>query len=595
MWGPPIGGELDEKKKIVNLALELLSILAGLLTVLSPCILPILPALLSASVTTRLRHRPFWIVAGLASGFTLFGATFTLFGSFSGLSGTLLRQAAMVILFFFGVSLIWPRLWEKMGNRISALAQRLTGTSRLVREEGRLGSLLIGGSLGLIWAPCAGPILGIVITLATVQRSFGQTLLLMGGYALGASVPMLLIGYGGQRMSRKIQRFRSWGPIAHKALGSLTIVTVIGLHFHLDTLLLSRLPGRLFIASQIETMFLGEKDAALLPQASAQAASTESAPLPVLGRMPEFSRIAGWINSPALTSAGLRGKVVLVDFWTYSCINCIRTLPYITKWYEKYQDQGLIVVGVHTPEFSFEKEEANVKQATVRHGIRYPVALDNDYGTWNAYDNHYWPAHYLIDAQGRIREEHFGEGDYEETEKVIQTLLAEARLLHKPLNLELPRGSVDLSRIRSFETYIGYGRAHNFSSPKGIIPDAVMTYSAPGTLRLNQWAFTGSWRIGEESALLAAPGGTIQFRFAAPKLNLVMAGEGRGSEGKVFLDGRSIAQDLRGEDVGRDGRVRVTDSRLYNLVALPPGDEQDHLFELVFDQPHVSLFAFTFG
>ena len=171
--------------------------------------------------------------------------------------------------------------------------------------------------------------------------------------------------------------------------------------------------------------------------------------------MPEFSQITAWINSPGMSSSDLRGKVVLVDFWTYSCVNCIRTLPYVTQWYEKYKDQGLVVVGVHTPEFSFEKEVSNIRQAVLRHGIHYPVAVDNDYGTWNAYNNRYWPAHYLIDARGRIRQEHFGEGNYEETEQAIQALLAEAKLLHKPVNLEAPKGSVDFYKIHSFETYIG--------------------------------------------------------------------------------------------------------------------------------------------
>jgi len=588
----------------MNWGLELLSILAGLLTVLSPCILPVLPPLLSASVATPLRHRPFWIVLGLAGGFTLFGTTFALFGSLLGLSDALLRHVALGILFFFSLSLIWPRLWEGIGNRISFLAQRYAGINRLGAEPDRLNALLIGGSLGLIWAPCAGPILGIIITLATVQRSFAQTLFLMGGYSLGAAVPMLLIGYGGQTVSHRLQHFRVWGPISHKLLGSLTLATVIGLYFNLDTWLLSHLPGRLFITNQIERQLVDKKGSASIPREDPDAsdsnsgialASTEAMPLPVLGTIPEFSHITAWINSPALSSSDLKGKVVLIDFWTYSCINCIRTLPYVTQWYQKYKDQGLVVVGVHTPEFSFEKEEANVKQAVLRHGIHYPVALDNDYGTWNAYNNRYWPAHYLIDAQGRIREEHFGEGNYKETERAIQTLLSEAKLLHRPVSLEAPKDSVDFSKIHSSETYIGYGRTQNFSSPQGLQPDAVLDYAAPATLGLNQWTLTGLWKITEEAAVLQAPGGAIRFRFEAPKLNLVMAGKGKGSMAKVFLDGKPISPDSRGDDVGPDGNVTVTDSRLYNLVTLPQGDGGDHLFELIFEEPNVKLFAFTFG
>ena len=555
-------------------------------------------------MATPLRHRPFWIVLGLATGFTVFGTVFALFGSFLGLSNALLRQAALVFLFVFSLSLIWPGLWEGIGNRISFFAQKMIGFNRLPAEYGRLNALLIGGSLGLIWAPCAGPILGIIITLASVQKSFTQTLLLMGGYSLGAAVPMLLIGYGGQKISGQIQRFRSWGPLSHKLLGVLTLATVIGLFFNVDTLLLAHLPGQLFITSQIERKLVEKKDSVpvlyddsdkINSKSGIALASPEAMPLPILGTMPEFSKVTAWINSSPLTSMDLKGKVVLVDFWTYSCINCIRTLPYVTQWYEKYKDQGLVVIGIHTPEFSFEKDESNVKQAVTRHNIHYPVALDNDYGTWNAYHNHYWPAHYLVDAQGRIREEHFGEGNYEETERAIQTLLAEAKLLHRPVSLEAPKGSIDFSKIHSFETYIGYGRAENFSSIQRLNPDVSLTYSAPATLRLNQWALTGLWKISKESARLQAPEGKIRFRFNAPKLNLVMAGREKGLTANVFLDGKPISPDFRGNDVESDGKVRITNSRLYNLVTLPQGDETDHLFELIFEMPNVELFAFTFG
>lgn len=588
----------------MNWGLELLSILAGLLTVLSPCILPVLPPLLGASIATPLRHRPFWIVLGLSCGFTLFGATFALFGSFLGLSNSALRHVALLVLFFFGLSLIWPTVWNGIGNRISFLAQTMMGTGRPVSEQGRLRALLIGGSLGLIWAPCAGPILGIIITLATVQRSFPQTLLLMGGYSLGASVPMLLIGYGGQAVSRRFSRFRGWGPVSHKILGSLTLAAVVGLYFNVDTLLLSRLPGRLFFTNAIEEKLVKQKGSIGISRAESEKlpaggglalASMDSNPLPVLGTIPEFSKITAWINSPPLSASELKGKVVLIDFWTYSCINCIRTLPYVTRWYEKYKDRGFVVVGVHTPEFSFEKVEANVKQAIHRHGIHYPVAMDNDYGTWNAYHNQYWPAHYLIDAQGRIREEHFGEGNYRETEAAIQSLLLEAKRLSGPMDLEAPQGTVDFSKIHSYETYIGYGRARNFSSPQGLVPDTVRTYAAPAALGLNHWTLTGLWKITEEAAVLQAPDGTVQFRFKAPKLNLVMAGPEKGSSASVLLDGRPIPPGLRGKDVKADGSVAITDSRLYNLVTLPPGDRGEHLFEMVFHTPSVKLFAFTFG
>jgi cytochrome c biogenesis protein CcdA/thiol-disulfide isomerase/thioredoxin len=576
----------------MNWGLELLSVAAGFLTVLSPCILPILPALLGASVASPLRHRPFWIVLGLALSFTLFGTMFALFGSFLGLSNELLRRIALLILFFLGLSLIWPRLWERLGSRLGDLGQRLAGPSA---GTGRTGALLVGASLGLVWAPCAGPVLGIVITLAAVQKSLGQTLLLMGGYALGAAAPMLLIGYGGQKAFGSFRRLRAWGPAAHRALGVLTIASVVAFSLNLETLLLARLPDRLFAASQLEKRLSAQETRRTPPgaQVTTLALAQRETDLPVVGAMPEFVGVTAWLNSPPLSVERLRGKVVLIDFWTYSCINCIRTLPYVTSWYEKYKDRGFVVVGVHTPEFAFEKDEGNVRRAMQRFGVHYPVALDNDYGTWNAYDNHYWPAHYLVDAQGRIREVHFGEGHYEETERAIQNLLAEANRLQAPMPIEGRKADVDFSRIRSPETYIGYARAENFAARERLRADAAAQYSAPAALRLNQWTLTGRWRVESEAARLEGANGAIQFRFQAPALNLVMSG--RGARGHVWLDGRPITAENRGSDVAADGSVTIEESRLYNLVRLPPGDDGPHLFVLTFERPGATLYAFTFG
>jgi thiol-disulfide isomerase/thioredoxin len=311
--------------------------------------------------------------------------------------------------------------------------------------------------------------------------------------------------------------------------------------------------------------------------------------------MPEFAKITSWIQSPPLSPESLRGKVVLVDFWTYSCINCIRTLPYVTSWYDKYRNDGFVVVGVHTPEFAFEKNEENVKKAIERYGIRYPVALDNFYGTWKAYDNHYWPAHYLFDAQGRLREVHFGEGEYEETERAIQSLLMEAKRLHAPVGLDRRASSVDFSRIDSPETYVGYARAQNFSSPQKPSGDRAENYTAPASLGLNDWALRGTWKITGESAELEAPGGGVRFHFKAPKLNLVMSGNGVEVEASVLLDGKPVSTDARGTDTGADGRLLVGAPRLYNLVTLPSQDRGDHVFEIDFEKPGVELFAFTFG
>lgn len=569
--------------------LLLLAFLAGGLTVLSPCILPILPALLSASLSTKLKHRPFWIVLGLVLSFTFFGVIFAVFGGFFGLSNQTLRHVALAVLFFLSLTLMWPELWEKFGNRISRLAAKIPGTNVLPENQGRVSAIVIGMSLGLVWAPCAGPILGIILTLAAVQSSLAQGFVLMGSYALGAGFPMLGIGYGGQKIAGKLRLLSRWGGFFRKALGALTCVTVIALYFNVDTLVLSYLPRGFFFAERLEKKLSAEAPEDVL------ASKVLSGKLSLMGDMPEFAGISAWLNSPPLVADKLRGKVVLIDFWTYSCINCIRTLPAVTAWHEKYRNQGLVIIGVHTPEFQFESEIANVKQALIRHGITYPVALDNDYGTWNAYKNRYWPAKYLIDAEGHIRKTHFGEGDEEEFEAAIQELLQEARLLKEAPKLSVRDSGVDFNKIHSPETYIGYARQENFASPESVAANVMTNYTAPSALRLNEWALQGTWQVMTESARLTSASGKIQYRFRAPQLNLVMKGVGQGVKAVVYLDGKPIAENSKGEDVGISGEVFIRDAKLYNLVHLPADDIGEHVFELIFETEGAELFAFTFG
>lgn len=587
-----------EREVDMNGSLELLAVLAGVLTVLSPCILPILPALLSASVSEKNPHRPFWIVLGLGMSFALFGTVFAVFKNFLGISNGALRDAALLILLFFGLSLLMPRLWEHIGSAISTFVQRAPWMVRLSSESGPAGTILLGSALGLVWAPCAGPILGIILTLAAVQASFFGTLALMGAYALGAALPMLLIGYGGQRVAKKLAGFRGVGSNAPKVLGVVTLAAVIGLYFNFDTALLSRLPSTLFLSNAIEQKLVARTDGGGTQKPSAHPAAMSvpmASPLPVLGPMPAFSDIAGWINSPPLTREDLRGKVVLVDFWTYSCINCIRTLPYVKRWYEKYKDQGLVVIGVHTPEFAFEKDPSNVETAVKKFGIPYPVAIDSRYGTWNAYSNQYWPAHYLIDAQGRIRDEHFGEGDYQKTEREIQSLLYEAGTLKKPMSVGSPLASVNFMEIQSPETYLGFSRADRYASPERVDPGTRQRFSYPSSLSLNAWALSGTWRVEGEKVVLERPDGGIRFRFHAPKLNIVMKGTGAGVKGRVFLDGKPLPPAFFGADIASDGTVAVRKPRLYNMVSLPGNDTGDHTFEIRFSTPGASVYTFTFG
>lgn len=322
-----------------------------------------------------------------------------------------------------------------------------------------------------------------------------------------------------------------------------------------------------------------------------------AAPLPVLAAsMPQFSGIADWLNSQPLTPDGLKGKVVLVDFWTYSCINCIRTLPYVISWYDKYKDKGLVIVGVHTPEFAFEKVETNVRAAMAQHAITYPVALDNDYGTWNAYSNQYWPAEYLFDAQGRLRHTHFGEGQYDETERDIQLLLDEAGA-----SADVPvtdvRSTTDFGKIGSPETYIGYGRAEAFASPETLVQDGPQTYSAAAAPKRNAFYLVGTWTVEAERAMLDKAPGEIVYRFDASNANLVMGAPDGGVKAEVTLDGAPVPAAWRGADLEESGGatvVEVRGQRLYDLIDTK-GEYGTHLLRIKFLAPGVEAYAFTFG
>ena len=350
----------------------------------------------------------------------------------------------------------------------------------------------------------------------------------------------------------------------------------------------------------VSTRTKGQSDLVANPLGSPfDAAVSDGAALPVLAsKMPEFTDIEAWLNSEALTAEGLKGKVVLVDFWTYSCINCIRTLPYVTSWHEKYKDKGFTVVGVHTPEFAFEKKEANVAAAMLRHGITYPVALDNGYGTWNAYDNHYWPAHYLFDAQGRLRDTHFGEGAYDETERNIQALLKEAGQ-DAEMAVTEAGGAPEFSKIGSRETYLGYGRMELLASPETVGRDTVTTYSAAPPYALNRFYLSGGWRV-EEERVVPSKGAKLFYRYKAATANLVLGAQGDGPalRVEVKLDGAPVPDALRGEDLnyGEDGAtyLLVRPEKLYEIIDAGAA-YSEHLLELEFTDPGVAAYAFTFG
>ncbi len=327
---------------------------------------------------------------------------------------------------------------------------------------------------------------------------------------------------------------------------------------------------------------------------------TASVRLPVEGELPAFGGATGWLNSPPLTPAGLRGKVVLAGFWTYTCINWLRQLPYVRAWAAKYADHGLAVIGVHTPEFAFEHHPDNVSRATKDMGIAYPVALDNDYAIWRAFANHYWPALYFADASGHIRHHHFGEGEYQQSEMIIQHLLAEAGSgdIDRELVSVDARGieaPADWASLRSPENYTGYERTENFASPGGALPGQRRGYTAPAQLELNQWALSGDWTMEEQATTLNAPGGRIVCRFHARDLHLVMgpAGPGTSVPFRVLIDGQPPGAD-HGTDVDDQGRGQVGQQRLYQLIR-QGGRITDRTFEITFPDPGIQAYVFTFG
>jgi thiol-disulfide isomerase/thioredoxin len=426
-------------------------------------------------------------------------------------------------------------------------------------------------------------------------------------YAAGAATSLAVALLAGGRVFTALKHSLGAEVWIRRILGIAVLAGVAAVAFGLDRGLLTQLS--LASTSNLEQHLVSSiappapaKDDSMQPDNNPgmmmMSAGGTSDGVPAT--LPDLSGATTWINSPPLTPESLRGKVVVIDFWTYSCINCLRSLPYIKAWYSKYKDSGLVVIGVHTPEFPFEKDEANVRQAVRELGITYPVAMDNDYRVWRAFHNKFWPAHYFIDSTGRVRFHHFGEGGYDESETWIRTLLEERN--HQPL----PNSSTTIAAsgaeaasnpdaVQSPETYIGYTRAQNFASPGSFDEDDPHVYRAPASLDLNAWALTGKWKDESQIATLLSPTGAIVYRFHARDLHLVLA---PGSNNKpirfrVTLDGKPPGAD-HGTDTDADGYGTVTESRLYQLIR-QQGAVHDRTFQIEFLTPGVEAFAFTFG
>ncbi|CAN7437058.1 cytochrome c biogenesis protein DipZ [Rhizobium sp. LjRoot258] len=586
--------------------LFLIAYLAGALTIVSPCILPVLPFVLSRAGQPFTRS----ILPMLIGMIVTFAAVATLAavgGSWAVHANEIGRYAAIALIAAFGVTLLSPRLAAMVTRPAVALGSRLS--QQASGKKASLGtSFLLGVATGLLWAPCAGPILGLVLTGAALQGANVQTTLLLTAYAAGAATSLAMAVLAGEKVFSAMKRSLGVGERLRQGLGVAVLAGVTAIALGLDTGLLSRLSYA--SSTGIEQSLLDRlhraggtagKPAGNAMQLGANDASKGyQSDLPVLGRFVSLDGAVEWLNSKPLTAEELRGKVVLVDFWTYSCINCIRTIPYVRAWAEKYRDRGLVVIGVHSPEFAFEKRIDNVRQAIDKFQIRYPVAIDNNFKIWRAFANNYWPAHYFIDAKGQIRHAQFGEGDYEQSERVLQDLLAEAAGSRKAdtasvtPNAKGAEAAPDLARLQSGESYIGYLRAANFISPEGIAADAARDYTV-GQPSLNEWGLTGKWTVGGEQASLEQAGGGITYRFSARDLHLVL---GPGADGKkvrfqVKVDGAAPGAD-HGSDIDVEGNGSVSETRLYQLVR-QSGDVRERTFEIRFLDPGVEAFVFTFG
>ncbi len=636
--------------------LFLLAYLGGVLTILSPCILPVLPFVFACADQPFVRSGLPMLV-GMALTFALVATLAAVAGGWAVAANQYGRFAAIALLGLFGVALLFPELSDRLTRPLVGLGDRLSQSADRSVGEGRsdiFASLLLGVATGLLWAPCAGPVLGLILTGAALQGASVQTTLLLLIYAAGAATSLALAILVGGRVFAAMKRSLGVGEWVRRGLGAAVLAAVVAIALGVDTGFLtnvslastasleqglvdkfhapkeadapqpssvvmnggdammkadtSKMSGSSAVMNGPAMMTGGDAmmkgnsgvvsgDGAMMMMKPKTAAKSED--LPVEGRAPSFAGAVQWLNSPPLTNEALKGKVVLVDFWTYSCINCLRAIPYVRAWAEKYKDQGLVVIGVHAPEFAFEKNVDNVKKAAADLKLSYPIAIDNDYAIWRAFDNQYWPAHYFIDAEGRIRHHHFGEGDYDGSERVIQKLLAEAGKSASAADFVKVSASgaeaaADMKDVASPETYVGYDRAENFASPGGAVPDARHTYQAP-TPRLNEWGLTGEWTIAGERASLNEKEGGIVYRFHARDLHLVL---GPGEDGKpvrfrVTIDGAAPG-DSHGADVDAEGQGTVTDQRLYQLVR-QNGAVADHTFEIRFLDPGVQAYAFTFG
>ncbi|MGA2611950.1 MAG: cytochrome c biogenesis protein DipZ [Spirochaetia bacterium] len=612
------------------LVLLAFAFVSGVITILSPCILPVLPIVLSGSVGGG-KARPFGVLAGFVVSFTVFTLTLSAIVRALGIPADALRVVAVVLIALFGIVMLVPKLregFERMTSRIANRGSRASGVpagrpgaGQAAPLAGLWSGLVVGFSLGLVWTPCVGPIMASVISLALTQQVNGGSVFITLAYTLGTSIPMLAVMLGGRALLTRVPALTRNSANIQKGFGVLMLAMSVAIGLGWDrrfqAAVLRAFPNygtgltAIEKAPSVRTALkrlqpaAGQRTGGAQTNASGErifSGAMDAAPvngvLGDYGIAPEFVTTGMWFNtegvvpmegqlssggSPPLMMTSLRGRVVLVDFWTYSCVNCVRTLPYLRAWYDTYRTDGLVIVGVHTPEFEFEMKSANVAQAIKDLGVDWPVVQDNEYKQWNAYANQYWPAHYFIDAKGHVRYFHFGEGDYDVSEKVIQALLKEAGANVAGV-VSKPAPDIEANTP---ETYLGYDRARGFASSTVPAPDKPADYMPAKVPQNGEWNLTGRWTITPQY-VVPETSGTLQLGFNAKNVFLVIEPAGQGGTIGVSVDGKKGADT---PDV-KDGALLPRESRMYQLVGLKQAGS--HLLRLEV-QGKVRLFAFTFG
>ena len=579
------------------LLLLFFAFLAGLVTILTPCIWPLLPIILSSTISSKGHHRPLGITIGIMFSFLIFTLLISTLVRILHFDPNILRLFAVIVLVILGLTLVIP----VFSKALEGLISRITGYIGPVNSTatGFSGGFITGIALGLVWSPCAGPILASIAALAATGKVTLDVFLVTLFYILGTGIPLFLFAYGGQKIFYNAKFINKYTGKIQRVFGILMLLTALAIYTNYDIYLQTKL---LNVFPQLSaTLNKFEQNSDITNQLNVLKGKNQTTPqisaedqnglFNTNSPSPDFVGGTKWLNSEkTFTVASLKGKVVLVDFWTYTCINCIRTLPFITSWYDKYKDKGFVVIGVHTPEFEFEHNTSNVENAIKMYNIHYPVVQDNNYSIWNNFNNQYWPAEYLIDANGNVRRTHFGEGEYDQTEKAIQALLKEAgqNVSSNLTNMPDQTPQVQLSP----ETYLGSSRMQYYY-PDGNTGVVSKTFALSENLAQNSFSLGGQWSITSEDAV-SGINARLNYNFFANKVFLVLnPGTNTNAKVKVYLDGKLVDSTNQGADV-KNGEVIINTDRLYNLINLKNSNSY-HILELEFETPGIKAFAFTFG